>query len=83
MVTKKDIEDALVNEIATILGLDEGAVSPDSSLESLGIDSIRLIELLIFIEKEYGIRLMESGLDARSLQDAASLAEAIKNAMKK
>ncbi len=81
MVDKTDIENDLVAEIAVILGMDEGDVTPGTSLESLGMDSIRLVELLIFIEKQYGVRLMDVGFDRDSLRDAASLAACVRKAL--
>ena len=71
------IETDLRNEIAALLGRDEGEVSADTSLESLGIDSIRLVEILIFIERQYGVRLMDAGLDRESLRSPASLARRV------
>lgn len=81
MVDKTQIENDLTSEIATILAKDEDEVTPNTPLESLGIDSIRLIEVLIFIEKKYGLRMMDSGLKADSLRDAASLADAVSKAL--
>ncbi len=78
---KKDIENAIAGEIAMILGIDPGDVAPDTPLESLGMDSIRLVEVLIFIEKQYGIRLMDVGFDRDSLRNAASLASCVAEAL--
>ncbi len=81
MADQTEIENDLTAEIEVILGMDKGDVAPGTSLESLGIDSIRLLELLIFIEKQYGVRLMEAGFDRDSLRDASSLAACVCKAM--
>lgn len=83
MADRKEIENALTDQIATVLGLAEEEVKPQTPLESIGIDSIRLIEILIFIEKKYGIRLMDAGLDRESFRNASSLAGAVIAEMKK
>lgn len=83
MIDKTEIERAITAETATILGIDDSDVTPHTKLESLGIDSIRLVELLIFIEKQYGIRLMDAGLDRNSLRDASSLAASVAAALEK
>ena len=36
-------------------------ISPDSTLESLGLDSLDLIELLFDVEDEFGIRIPQDG----------------------
>lgn len=81
MTDKTEIERKLTEEIAAILALDGCEVAPDTPLETLGMDSIRLVEVLIFIEKEYGIRLLDAGLDRDSLRNAASLAESVAKAL--
>lgn len=64
----------LTDQIASMLGLDENKVTPQTNLDSLGIDSIRLMEILIFIEREYGIKMIDAGLDKDTLKNSASLA---------
>ncbi len=68
------IVEKLLKEVATILTLDPGSISPQSPLHSLGMDSLRFVELLVFIEKEYALNLMESGLTKDDFQSVASLA---------
>jgi acyl carrier protein len=47
-------------------------VSPESTLESLGLDSLDLIELLFDVEDEFGIRIPQDGgaaLKTATIQD--------------
>lgn len=73
----QNIQNELTTQVAAILGKDEDEVAPDTTLESLGFDSIRLVEILIFIEREYGVKLMEAGLTRDDLSTPASLARKI------
>lgn len=83
MKSTAEIERALTAEIADILDIEEKSISPNTSIESLGIDSFRLMELLIFIEKEFGISLINAGLQRESLQNVSSLASCVALEMKK
>jgi len=71
------IETALIREIATILSVDEASLTRETSLQSLGLDSIRFVEILIFIEKEFDVRLMEAGLTRDDLSSVATLAKCV------
>jgi len=71
------IESELSRQVAAMIGRNPEEAPPQTSLESLGIDSIRLVEILIFVEREYGVKLMEAGLTRDDLQNAASLARRI------
>ena len=70
----QQIESDLIRQTASVLGMNEQNISPQTELSSLGLDSIRLIEVLIFIEQQYGIKMMEAGLDSESLKNIVSLA---------
>ncbi len=72
-----EIESFLVRELATVLATDEESITPQTPLASLGVDSIRFVEILIAVEKEYGVRLIEAGLTREDLRDVASLARRI------
>lgn len=74
------IEAFLRKELATVLAVDEASIAADTPLMSLGVDSIRFVELLIIIEKEFGVRLIEAGLTRADIKDVASLAECIAEA---
>ncbi len=73
----------LTNQIASMLGLDEEKITPETNLDSLGIDSIRLMEILIFIEREYGIKMMDAGLDQDTLRNSSSLAARVAEILQK
>ena len=80
MTTEDDvprIAEFLRKELATVLATDADSIADDTPLTSLGVDSLRFVELLIIIEKEFGVRLIEAGLTRDDLADVTSLAKCI------
>ncbi len=73
----KNIEETLINEVATILSVDPDTVSHDAPLHSLGMDSLRFVELLVFIESQFSLNLMDSGLTKADFQTIGALARRI------
>ena len=47
----------LVNYAAKQLELDASEIKPDSTFESLGIDSLDIVEMIIDLESELGVEL--------------------------
>ncbi len=73
----KNIEETLLNEVATILTVERGSVSPHTPLHSLGMDSLRFVELLVFIENQFSLNLMDSGLAKEDFETIDALAKRI------
>ena len=73
----KQVEDKLTCQIAAILSVDSKKIKPEVPLHTLGVDSLSFVELLVFIEKEFSIKLMESGLQAEDFKTISSLARRI------
>jgi acyl carrier protein len=58
--------------VAKKYSLDAGTITPESTLESLGLDSLDLIELLFDVEDEFQIRVPQDGgsaLKTATVQD--------------
>ena len=49
--------DKLVNYAAKQLELEASEIKPDSTFESLGIDSLDIVEMVVDLEDELGIEL--------------------------
>ena len=82
-MTAAQIEEALQCEIALILSKDEpSAVNPTQPLHSMGIDSMSFVEILLFIERTYNLRLIESGLSREDFETIRSLALRIERELK-
>ena len=73
----KQVQDKLIDQIASILSVDRKKIKPEVPLHTLGVDSLSFVELLVFIEKEFKIKLMESGLQAEDFKTVSSLARRI------
>ena len=73
----KQIEEKLSRQLAAILSVDSKKIKPEVPLHTLGVDSLSFVELLVFIEKEFKIKLMESGLQAEDFKTIRSLASRI------
>ena len=77
MADKNTIEDRLINEVALILSQDPSGIKPDIPLHELGLDSLGFVEILVFIEKAFGFKLMESSLKRENFRTIHSLASYI------
>ena len=74
-MTKLEIEQVLMKEIGIILGGVE--VGVEAPLHELGLDSMGFVELLVFIEKKFGLKLVESGLARDNFRTVRILANSI------
>jgi acyl carrier protein len=74
---ERPIEEKLVHRVAAILSIDAAKVKPDTPLQKLGMDSLSFVELLVFIEQEFKIKLMESGLQREDFRTIRALAQRI------
>jgi len=50
--------------------LDPARLTPDQSLGELGIDSLGMVEMLFFIEEEFGVHLPSEGVTFGTLGEA-------------
>ena len=66
----------LVNYAAKQLELDTTDITPDSTFESLGIDSLDIVEMIMDLESELGIEL---DLEDQKIATFGELAEFIES----
>lgn len=76
-MTSKDIEDKLIQGIASITNKDKSSIASDIPFHKLGIDSLGFVEILVFIEKTFNLQLIESGLNKKDFETIHSLASFI------
>ncbi len=76
------IKEKLIEQISLTIGEEPSNIKSDMLLHELGVDSLGLVELFIFIEKEFGIALMDSGISQDSMMKIDSLAQSIQTAVK-
>jgi len=75
--TLDSIEQQLCAELQILLGLKPGSVLKDSSLSSLGVDSLRLVSLLLTVEQKFGVNLMKIGMKPEDMRSVRTLAAAV------
>lgn len=65
----------LVNYAARQLELDASDISPESTFESLGIDSLDIVEMIMDLESELGIELDMEDQKITTFQELADFVE--------
>lgn len=81
ILNAKQVEEKLIRRVAAILSVDAVKIKPEAQLHTLGVDSLSFVELLVFIEQEFKIKLMESGLAREDFRTIRSLAQCIGKAL--
>lgn len=62
----------LVNYISDKMEIDASRIQPDSTFESLGIDSLDILEMVMDLENELGVTLDTEQHKIVTLQDLAN-----------
>ena len=78
VASKKSIIKFMVSESSLILSREQDELPSDVPLSSLGFDSQSFVELLISIERNYGVNLMGAGLAPADMKSLDSLAVSLK-----
>ena len=65
----------LANYAAKQLELDATEITPDSTFESLGIDSLDVVEMIMDLETELGVELEMEDQKITTLQELADFVE--------
>jgi acyl carrier protein len=76
-MTKEEIEDKLRQGIASITSRDKSSIAVETPLHEMGIDSLSFVEILVFIEKSFNLRLIELDLTKKDLETVDALASFI------
>jgi len=76
-MTIHDIEKILIKGIASITSLDEASITSETPFNELGIDSMGLIEVFVFIETNFNLKLIETNIKKKDLETIRSLASFI------
>lgn len=58
-------------------------LTPDAELESLGVDSLSVIEFMFNIEDEFNIKLPDERVEIKTVQDVASIVDRLMAEQKK
>lgn len=77
-----DLRERLLNIISVVLDREITVeISDDTKLADLDIDSLSFIQIVVGIEKEFGIQFDDTMLDIESLPDFSQLEKYIENMM--
>lgn len=57
--------------------LEPARLTPEQRLDSLGIDSLGMVEMLFFIEEEFHVRLPSDGVTFATLGEAAKYVDGL------
>ena len=76
---KASVVKKLCGEIALITRNEPENIKPEESLHNNGIDSMSLLEILLFIKNEWGIDYLDTGLPMEAQHSIEALAEHICN----
>lgn len=81
-MTEQSVQQQLVSRVAGILSVDENIVDVSAPLHTLGLDSMRMVEMLVFVEQQFGIDLMDSNLTREDIHTIEALARTIEGRKK-
>lgn len=57
MLTSEQIHEALSGLVQAVVGIEATSVAADATWSQLGVDSLSLLEIVIGIEQELGVRI--------------------------
>lgn len=77
MSDEQQIQEKLTAKLMQLLPQQKTKPEIDVPLHTLGVDSMRLVEMFIFIETEFGIDLMNTGIEMKDIQTIKSISEHI------
>ncbi len=77
-MTDPGIIDIVRRFIAEVCAVDHASVRPTSRLLAFGLDSVRLLDLLLAVEEQFGLQISESDpelVEVETVNDLAALIE--------
>lgn len=74
MTTQSEIEQRLLDFIGREVFHNQGQLSVDTNLVAAGFDSLSLVSVLLFVEREYEFWMPENEITAEVLTSIRSLA---------
>lgn len=75
-MNKEQIERDLSEYIAALTGT-ETHIKADTKLAEMDVDSISLVKIFVFIERTFGISLLDAGLSKDQIETFGSLVQYI------
>lgn len=75
--TSAEISAELIKGISAMLPEDAPALTPETALTEIGMDSLMLVEIFVLIEKRFGLKLLDSNIGYDDLKSISTLASFI------
>ena len=72
-----EIRNELREGVADILSKESSELDTGAMLFDLGMDSLGLVETFVFIEKKFGLRLLETGIKKENMESIDALSDYI------
>lgn len=79
--SKQDTQNKIIDIIAEKLRIDKAKITPESTLQELGADSIDIVEFIMRFEDLFGIEINDE--DAEKLQSLADVIDYVQARRKK
>lgn len=80
MTDTRELVEKIKVIIADILNVDPSTIQSDTTFESLGIDSLDMLEIIMKFEEQFGVEIAdEQAAGITSIDDAAKKIQALKN----
>jgi acyl carrier protein len=76
-VAKSETLETVKRFIADVCAVEAATVQPGGKLLAYGLDSVRLLDLIVAVEDRYGLEIGDSDPELASVETVADLAELI------
>ena len=77
---KEHIEKELSEYISALTGYD-GDIQSNTKLAEMDIDSISLVKIFVFIERQFGISLLDAGVTREQIETFGSMVQYIQQSL--
>lgn len=74
-INKEDISNELVKFVQTTIVDSSVTITAETQFKDIGIDSMSIIELVLFIERKFNVSLSDKDLIPENLKSVNTLAE--------
>ena len=77
MNVETSLKELIVDRL--FLDIDATEIETDTPLSEYGVDSFLLLELIVAMEEQYGIKFDQSDINAETLQSVKTIAELVRS----
>jgi len=81
-MTQKEIEKELLHFLKTSILAEKVDLSETDELRSIGVDSFSIVEIILFIERKFGLILPDNQLLPENFKSIESIASLVSKALK-